>query len=57
MALGLGVSFKNMRIPNKAAITVSFDLGTKSFLFINCHLEAHGENRERRIEQWVEVMK
>jgi hypothetical protein len=50
MPLGLGVSYKNMRIPNKAAITVSFDLGTKSFLFINCHLEAHGENRERRIE-------
>jgi hypothetical protein len=46
-----------MRIPNKAALSVSFDLGTKSFLFINCHLEAHEENRERRMEQWMEVMK
>lgn len=30
------------------AVGISFQIGTKSFLFINCHLSAHQEQLEHR---------
>jgi len=32
-------------LPNKGAVSVSFNLGQNRLLFINCHLEAHIQNR------------
>ena len=43
MALGLG----NI-LSNKGAVMISFKLGTRKMLFINCHLEAHDEGLEKR---------
>ena len=40
---------------NKGAVNISFTLGDHEMLFINCHLEAHEENRLRRNEQWNEI--
>jgi phosphatidylinositol-bisphosphatase len=46
------VSLGNMfgLIANKGAVNISFSLGDHEMLFINCHLEAHEENRLRRNE-------
>jgi len=35
-------------VANKGAVTISMDIGGKKALFLNCHLEAHEENRDRR---------
>jgi hypothetical protein len=42
-------------IANKGAVSVSFKVGDHEMLLINCHLEAHEENRSRRNEQWLEI--
>jgi len=33
---------------NKGAVSISMKFSGKRLLFINCHLEAHNENRIRR---------
>lgn len=38
------------KIANKGAVSVKFQVSKKKVLFINCHLEAHQENREHRIK-------
>ena len=43
----LAIGWRN-KMANKGAVMISFRLGTKNLLFINCHLEAHDENRDRR---------
>jgi endonuclease/exonuclease/phosphatase family metal-dependent hydrolase len=40
---------------NKGAVSVSFSLGDHELLLINCHLEAHEENRQRRNDQWNDI--
>jgi len=47
LALGIGDM-----CANKGGVNVSFKLGAKRLLFINCHLEAHDHNLLRRNEQW-----
>ena len=42
-------------MPNKGAVSVSFRIGAKKLLFINCHLDAHIENRVRRAEQFNQI--
>jgi len=42
-------------LPNKGAVSVSFKIGFKKVLFINCHLDAHIENRVRRAEQFLQI--
>ena len=37
---------------NKGAVSISMNFASKRLLFINCHLEAHNENRIRRKEQF-----
>lgn len=39
-------------LANKGGACISFKLAGRRLLFINCHLEAHQENRARRNEQW-----
>lgn len=51
--LSLGNMFGLMA--NKGAVNISFTLGDHEILLINCHLEAHEENRTRRNEQWNEI--
>jgi hypothetical protein len=34
------IGWKN-KVANKGAVSISFTLGTRKLLFINCHLEAH----------------
>ena len=43
------------KIANKGAISISLRIKRKNFLFLNCHLEAHEENRADRLEQWHQV--
>jgi len=38
------------KVANKGAVKISFTLDNMRLLFINCHLEAHDENRHRRNE-------
>lgn len=40
-------------LPNKGAVSISFKIADRSFLFINCHLSAHIEHREIRDEQFT----
>ena len=40
------------KVANKGAVYISFEMAKKKMLFINCHMEAHEENRNRRNEQW-----
>ena len=35
---------------NKGAVNINFSLGDHEVMLINCHLEAHEENRQRRNE-------
>jgi phosphatidylinositol-bisphosphatase len=42
-------------LPNKGAVSVSFNLGPKRLLFINCHLEAHIQNFQRRTQQYQQI--
>ena len=36
------------KVANKGAVQINFSMARKRCLFINCHLEAHNENRVRR---------
>ena len=38
------------KVANKGAVGIKFNVNKKKILFINCHLEAHQENREPRIK-------
>ena len=42
---------------NKGAVSISMNFASKRLLFINCHLEAHNENRIRRKEQFDQIYK
>ena len=42
-------------LPNKGAVSISFNLGKRRLLFISCHLDAHIQNRKSRMEQWLEI--
>lgn len=42
---------------NKGAVSISIKFSDKRLLFINCHLEAHNENRIRRKEQFDQIYK
>ena len=44
-------------LKNKNAVKMSFELGGKNLLFINCHLNPHEEGRLTRHEQWQYVCK
>jgi hypothetical protein len=33
---------------NKGAVSITMNFANKRILLINCHLEAHNENRKRR---------
>jgi len=46
------VSLGMMGQANKGAVSISIKFSDKRLLFINCHLEAHNENRIRRKEQF-----
>ena len=42
-------------LSNKASVCISFKLGMKRMLFINCHLQAHAHNLVKRNEQWINI--
>jgi hypothetical protein len=46
------VSLGIMGQANKGAVAISMKFSDKRLLFINCHLEAHNENRNRRKDQF-----
>ena len=43
------------KVANKGAISIELKIKGKNFIFLNCHLEAHEENRRERLEQWHQV--
>lgn len=47
----IGTGFGGV-MANKGGVCISFKLGGKKLLFINCHQEAHQGNREKRNGQW-----
>ncbi len=51
------VSLGMMGQANKGAVSISMKFSDKRLLFINCHLEAHNDNRIRRKEQFDLIYK
>lgn len=43
------------KIANKGAISISFNIKKRNVIILNCHLEAHEENRTARLEQWHQI--
>lgn len=50
----IAVGFGNT-LPNKGAVSISFELCGKKLLFINCHLSAHMHRRAKRAREWKQI--
>ena len=50
----MAIGIMNM-VANKTALNISFKLSGKKLMFINCHLEAHDQNRKERAIQWKDI--